>query len=265
MPQLMDNFSRSFARVYETLYSDPDFRRAQIDFLVSIFESTPGPLLDLGCGPGAHLTALVAAGYEVVGVDIDAAMLQVARCKLATTRLVRADMRKLPFARPSQGIFTGALCLESPLAYLLDDADLLTALKSIHGVLRPGGRLIVDVFDYPGTLGTRRLPIADSHFVSDHLRVNVQESHYYEKRRQIWTMRQRFEVMEADETDHYEVMHRLRVRTMDEYTKALEQSGFSVLRTLTAYPETPKALTAEQRIILVARSVCSERKRSQAQ
>jgi trans-aconitate methyltransferase len=39
----------------------------------------PGPVADLGCGPGAHALALTRRGYDVVGLDGSPRMVEAAR------------------------------------------------------------------------------------------------------------------------------------------------------------------------------------------
>src|SRR5256885_1275856 len=43
----------------------------------------PGPVADLGCGPGAHALALARRGYDVIGVDGSPRMVEVARTRAA--------------------------------------------------------------------------------------------------------------------------------------------------------------------------------------
>jgi SAM-dependent methyltransferase len=43
----------------------------------------PGPVADLGCGPGAHALARARRGYDVFGVDGSPRMVQVARTRAA--------------------------------------------------------------------------------------------------------------------------------------------------------------------------------------
>src|SRR6516162_10839170 len=43
----------------------------------------PGPVADLGCGPGAHALALARRGYHVAGVDGSPRMVQAARTRAA--------------------------------------------------------------------------------------------------------------------------------------------------------------------------------------
>ncbi len=263
MTRPTDPAKTSFAYVYDALYDDPAFLQAQLDFLTGVFGAPPGrgALLDVGCGTGTHVAGLRALGYPVVGTDSDANMLRAARTKLGGGALVRADLRRLPFTQ----CFAGALCLESPLAYLMQDEDLESGLGSIRGALAPGARLVIDVFDYPGTLGAHPTGTSRAAFKTGRMRVSVRESHRYAEAERVWTMRQEFEVEEAasfandPEVVRFEVTHRLRIRQMDDYAQALEAAGFTILQALTAYPNIPEALADERaainewRMIFVAR------------
>ena len=231
------SFKHSFARVYDPLYGmDSTFLQAQIAFLTTVFGTPRGALLDIGCGTGLHVAALVRLGYSVVGLDVDPLMLEVAHRKIPEGRLVLADLRQLPFPRS----FSGALCLESPLAYALEDEALMAALRSVRDALRQNSRFVIDVYDYVGTFAFGRVAEQEACFEVDALRVTVRESHHYAKRDQIWTMVQKFKVEEAGTVDIFEVVHRLRMRTMDEYASALETAGFTILEAITAYPNAPE-------------------------
>ena len=66
----------------------------------------PGRLLDLGCGTGAHSSGFVDQGWDVVGVDISADMLRIARER--ALEVVEADATELPF---DDGTFDAAVSL----------------------------------------------------------------------------------------------------------------------------------------------------------
>jgi ubiquinone/menaquinone biosynthesis C-methylase UbiE len=103
-----------------------------------------GDLLDVPCGFGRHVIPLARAGYRAVGVDRSQALLDEARRRMGHERwpkLVAADYRELPFADES---FDAALNLFSSLGYLGDDED-TNVLRGIRRVLRPGGRLVVEL------------------------------------------------------------------------------------------------------------------------
>ena len=91
-----------------------------------------------------HAVPLARAGYRVVGVDRSRALLDEARRRAGGERwpkLVRADYRELP--QPDES-FDAALNLFSSLGYLGDEGD-TKVLAEIRRVLRPGGRLVIEI------------------------------------------------------------------------------------------------------------------------
>lgn len=92
--------------------------------------------LDCGCGGGEYVRALAATGARAVGVEIEAAKLRAAARSGAGAGLSRGDLQRLPFP---DGAFDLALVNEV-LEHVPDD---LVALREVHRVLRPGGRVVV--------------------------------------------------------------------------------------------------------------------------
>jgi len=101
----------------------------------------PGPVADLGCGPGAHALALARRGYHVAGVDGSPRMVQIARARAARDEAdvtfdvhdVRAPLR---FADASLGGVLAILVLQHlphPAAFIAE----------IRRCLRPGGHLLI--------------------------------------------------------------------------------------------------------------------------
>ena len=98
-------------------------------------------VLDVACGTGKSLRALLDLGYDAAGCDVSGAMLDVARAHTPRAELCRADMRELP----DLGLFDWVTCLNDALNYLLEDADLELALGSMARRLRPSGLLCFDL------------------------------------------------------------------------------------------------------------------------
>jgi SAM-dependent methyltransferase len=92
--------------------------------------------LDVACGTGAVARRLAAAGVRVTGVDLNADMLAMARSLEPGVTWAEGDAQALPFPPAS---FDLATCQQG--LQFMPDAG--AALRSIHGVLRPGGRLAV--------------------------------------------------------------------------------------------------------------------------
>jgi SAM-dependent methyltransferase len=100
-------------------------------------------VLDLCCGQGRHARALAGRGYHVTGVDANAAALAAAR-RLSddTITYLQHDMRRLD-ALP--GTFDAIICLWQSFGYF-DAATNTDILRQIGRKLRPGGRLLLDIY-----------------------------------------------------------------------------------------------------------------------
>ena len=101
----------------------------------------PGPVADLGCGPGAHSLALARRGYDVVGVDGSPRMVGVARARaqregVDATFEVHDVSAPLRFEDASLGGVVAILVLQHlphPAAFIAE----------IRRCLRPGGHLLI--------------------------------------------------------------------------------------------------------------------------
>jgi SAM-dependent methyltransferase len=106
-----------------------------------------GRLLDLGCGTGRLLLALAARGCQVVGVDLSAPMLEVARARAASAGarvdLIRANIVEPPCLAP--GSFDGAACLFSTLGMVAGADARQRVAANAFDLLRPGGRFVLHV------------------------------------------------------------------------------------------------------------------------
>jgi SAM-dependent methyltransferase len=113
------------------------------------------PVLDLGCGNGRHLRALVAS-TAIVGSDISGHGLRVLALTLGLegrgTRVAQAWHDHLPFGAES---FAAALAIQSVQDGTLDSAE--ASLRELHRVVRDGGPVYLS------------LPAADAGRVWRHL------------------------------------------------------------------------------------------------
>jgi SAM-dependent methyltransferase len=101
-------------------------------------------VLELGCGTGRVAIPMHDAGVDIVGVDIDAVMLAVARARHATVRLACADARRFAFARP----FDVVLAPYNFLQLLATTADRIRCLRTVAAHLAPGGAFATEVHDF---------------------------------------------------------------------------------------------------------------------
>jgi ubiquinone/menaquinone biosynthesis C-methylase UbiE len=98
-------------------------------------------VLDVACGsgePSISIAALMQGSGHVVGIDLAAASLQVAReragaRRLTNTEFLQADVQQLPFA---DGTFDRVVSRLGVMFF----SSLDIALRQMHRVLKPGGR-----------------------------------------------------------------------------------------------------------------------------
>lgn len=95
-------------------------------------EASGGPerVLDAGCGPGTLSLAMAASGRTVVGVDISAPFIQVARERVAAAGLDdRVELRVGDMLEAGDGPFDHVVCMDSLLHYTPD--QLVDALERL--------------------------------------------------------------------------------------------------------------------------------------
>jgi SAM-dependent methyltransferase len=123
------------------------FGRRDVSFWRNLALRCGGPVLELGSGTGRISLPLGRAGIPLVGIDRSLPMLlrargRVRRARLAgRVRLVRGDIRHLPFAASSIGGrgFSMVIAPYGLLQSLLRERDLAATLGEVRRVLRPGG------------------------------------------------------------------------------------------------------------------------------
>ncbi len=83
------------AEWYDRTFASSELAIAPRETALRLLGEGPGRLLDVGCGTGAHTKAFAEHGWTVVGVDISADQLQLARER--GIEVIQADAADLPF------------------------------------------------------------------------------------------------------------------------------------------------------------------------
>jgi SAM-dependent methyltransferase len=137
-------FDEDYLHFYAVLLTD---RRSDDDLglIWRLLALEPGlAVLDLACGHGRIANRLAARGCRVTGLDASSLFLDAARRDAAaqgvSVNYVRGDMRALPFT----GRFDRVVSWFTSYGYF-DDAGLHQVLTEARRVLRPGGRLLIEI------------------------------------------------------------------------------------------------------------------------
>jgi SAM-dependent methyltransferase len=119
----------------------------EIDRVVNILQPRGGErILDLACGSGRHSLELRRRGFEVVGADTSADLIEIARRTAAEAELdvefVQADLRDLAY----DAEFDLVLNLnDGAVGYLESDEENHRTFEVISRALKPGGRNLIQL------------------------------------------------------------------------------------------------------------------------
>ena len=140
-----------FGEEYLELYPHRDLEsaRREVAFALTRLEADPTPLLDLCCGSGRHSLRFAEKGIRPVGLDYSAPLLELARARNQSLRLVRGDMRALPF---SDGAFRSVVNFFTSFGYFVREEDNAAVVREIERVMAAGGRVLCDTFGLEYTL-----------------------------------------------------------------------------------------------------------------
>ena len=112
-------------------------------------------VLDAGCGTGRVAIELARRGIDVVGVDLDAAMLAVARHKAPHLAWYEGDLATIELANPTMPghryLFDAVVLAGNVMIFLAPGSE-ATVITNLARHLAPGGALVAGFQLYPGGL-----------------------------------------------------------------------------------------------------------------
>jgi SAM-dependent methyltransferase len=127
-----------------------------VDFWLEVAQRAGGPVLELACGTGRVTGPLAAAGFDVIGLDVDPGMLAYGRQgPFPLPRLIAADMRHFALHQ----LFAAVIVPYNSFQLLTDPADVSACLQCVRDHLVPGGVFGLEVTDFQA--GAVRTAVAD--------------------------------------------------------------------------------------------------------
>jgi len=139
------NFYATIARYYDSEHADKD---EDFPFYSALASEQDGPVLVIGSGTGRIAVQMAQEGHTVEGIEIEPAMIERARARLAAHPHLRdrltlhhADALTLDLPRK----FALAIIPYNTFMHFLTQDVQLALLKRIANWLRPGGVLALDL------------------------------------------------------------------------------------------------------------------------
>lgn len=142
-------FNSLYLKTDADVVEDITITRKEVDLFSEILNLTKDDMiLDLCCGQGRHALEITKRGFKVEGLDRSRYLIQKAKASAKKENLnikfKEGDARKLPFPTDS---FEVVMMLGNSFGYFETVQDDLRVLKEIFRVLKPWGRLLLDVTD----------------------------------------------------------------------------------------------------------------------
>ncbi len=230
------------AAAYDEISSVYDYFQKEIDvqkwagFLETVIQKH-GPasgdgkdgkllLCDLGCGTASVSIELASRGYDVIGIDLSANMLQIAkknaeRAKVDVLFLCQ-DIVKLDLF----GTVDVILCLLDTVNHILHPKDLAKMLSHFRNFLNPNGLFIFDVatkYHLENSLGNQFFyEVEEEHAL-------LWENSYNKKSRISTSDITLFTDVGTGKYDRHETQIRERVYTHEELMPLLDQAGLDLV------------------------------------
>ena len=242
----------SFAQVYDLFMDNVPYEEWS-RYLISLlkeYQVTDGTVVELGCGTGKMTRLLADAGYDMVGVDNSAEMLEIAGERQEEEErndilYLLQDMRELDLYSTVGTVVS--VC--DSLNYLLMDEDVLQTFHLVNNYLFPGGIFIFDfntIYKYEEVIGDTTIAEnrEDCSFIWENFYSCEDHINEYDV-----TV---FERQEDDLYRRFTETHYQRGYTLEEMKTFLEKAGLIFVTALDE--KTHKAPTeTSERIYVIAR------------
>lgn len=253
---------QDFAAVYDTFMDNTPYELwgERLDNLIrkygvsrperdaeDILDSERNLVLDLGCGTGTLTELMYQKGYDMIGVDISEAMLNIAMEKKEKSGseilYLMQDMRELDLYSTVGTVFS--VC--DSLNYILEEEELETVFSLVNNYLFPGG---IFIFDF-NTDHKYRDVIGDTTIAENREDCSFIWENFYDPEEEINEYNLTLFVREEDgRFQRFTETHLQRGYTPEQICRLARQSGLKILEMTDA--DTGGAVGTESERVLVA-------------
>jgi SAM-dependent methyltransferase len=123
---------------FDRLAAEGRYLHGEADFVAGLLGAPPARVLDAGCGTGRVAVELARRGYAVVGVDVEPAMLDVARQKAPHIEWVLADLATADLPAGAHDLVVAA----GNVMIFLELGTEAAVVANLAGALVPDGVLV---------------------------------------------------------------------------------------------------------------------------
>lgn len=253
-----------FAEVYDELMDDTPYEQwaERIHGLIrrygvsrperdteDLLSSERNLVVDLGCGTGTMTELMYGMGYDMIGVDLSEAMLNIAMRKKEASGseilYLCQNMRELELYSTVGTVYS--VC--DSLNYILEEEELLTVFSLVNNYLYPGG---IFIFDFNTEYKYREV-IGDTTIAENREDCSFIWENVYDPEEQINEYGLTVFVREEDgRFRRFEENHFQRGYTVEQMRSLVERAGMTVAEVFDA--DTGEGVRAEsERVYMIAK------------
>lgn len=253
-----------FAKVYDELMDNIPYEqwRDRLDSLIrkygvskperdaeGLLDAERNLVVDLGCGTGTLTELMYGIGYDMIGIDISEAMLNIAMDKKESSGseilYLQQDMRELELYSTVGTIYS--VC--DSVNYILEEDELLQVFSLVNNYLYPNG---VFIFDFNTEYKYREL-IGDTVIAENREDCSFIWENYFDPENALNEYDLTVFVRQQGENfRRFSEVHVQRGYTLEQMTGLVERAGMALVRAVDA--DTLGPVTEESaRIYIIAR------------
>ena len=241
----------SFAYVYDKFMDNVPYEKwsEYVQSLLKEYGIDDGLVLDLGCGTGSITELLSDAGYDMIGVDLSADMLDIAMEKREQSKneilYLLQDMREFEL----YGTVRAVISICDSMNYLPQEADFLQTLRLVNNYLDPEGIFIFDLntpYKYRELIGDATIAEnrEDASFIWENTWYEEEQVNEYDL-----TI---FARTEGEFYQKFQETHYQRAYSLETVKELIRQSGMEFIAAYDAFTREPVRKDSE-RIYVIAR------------
>ncbi|MEM0481171.1 MAG: class I SAM-dependent methyltransferase [Candidatus Aenigmatarchaeota archaeon] len=222
----------SFAKYYDIIFQFRDIKK-ECDFLEYCFknfaERKVKKILDLACGTGSHAIELAKRGYDVVGIDINKDMLNLAKQKAKNLkiRFFKADISNFNLKEK----FDAAICMNDSINYLTSNEKLIKHFNLVYKHLNKRGIYIIETFHPKEILGFQKVTLDSWKEKRGNIEVKIDYKELeFDWNNQILKRKWKFEIKEGNKRKAIEEIFEHRVIFPQEFYLFSKLSKFKLIK-----------------------------------
>lgn len=245
---------QSFARVYDMFMDDVPYSEwcEYLTGLLKEYEVSDGLVLELGCGTGNITELLAKEGYDMIGIDSSADMLEAALEKKEGSNsdilYLQQDMREFEL----YGTVKAVVSICDSINYILEEEELKKVFSLVNNYLDPGG---IFIFDMNTTFKYREV-MADYTIAENRDNGSFIWENFYHEEERINEYALTLFIPESEEGLYrkYEETHYQRAYELETVKKLLLDAGLAFVTSYHAFSKDAPH-TDSERVYIIAREV----------